>query len=133
MGITIHLPGTVARMILHMDDESRGWCRCFISNRGEHFIGGQAADYVLTHLLQALEDPLINPVGEIDGLRVSWVLSLSSPHVSIYSAEVDRDRWLFFQNAEAVITGIIILAPEQQEIWKSQLKLQEPRSSHHGE
>jgi hypothetical protein len=40
MAIAIHLPGTGADLILRTEEKS-GWCRCFISNRDEHLIGGQ--------------------------------------------------------------------------------------------
>lgn len=121
MEITMHLPGTGADLILRTDEKT-GWCRCFISNRGEHLIGGQPANYVLHHLRDALVDPQANPAGEIEGHPVSWVMSLASPHVSVYCTEVDQDRRLFFQNAEAIIIGIVILTPEQIELWTNLLQ-----------
>jgi hypothetical protein len=121
MAIAILLTGTGADLILRTEEKTR-WCRCLISDRGEHLIGGQPAKYVIHHLLDALSDPQANPAGEIEGHPVSWVMSLASPHFSVYCAEVDQDRWLFFQNAEAVIIRIIILTPEQQEQWKSELQ-----------
>jgi hypothetical protein len=120
MAIAILLTGTGADLILCTEEKTR-WCRCLVSDRGEHLIGGQPADYVIHHLLDALSDPQANPAGEIEGHPVSWVMSLASPHVSVYCAEVDQDRWLFFQNAEAIIIRILILTPEQQEQWKSEL------------
>jgi hypothetical protein len=121
MAIAILLTGTGADLILRTEEKTR-WCRCLISDRGEHLIGGQPAKYVIHHLLDALSDPQANPAGEIEGHPVSWVMSLASPHFSVYCAEVDQDRWLFFQNSEAVIIRIIILTPEQQEQWKSELQ-----------
>jgi hypothetical protein len=126
MGIEIHLAGTGSGLILRMEEGARGWCRCFISDRGEHLLGGQPADYVISHLLQALEDPLANPAGEIDGHIVSWVMSLSSPHVSMYSTPVDQDQWLFLQNAEAKIIHVFVLTAEQTELWKSRLQSSSP-------
>jgi hypothetical protein len=122
VGIAIHLPGIGAGMTLRMEEGTRGWCRCFLSDRGERLLGGQPADYVISHLLQALENPLANPAGEIDGHVVSWVLTLSAPYVSIYSAALDHDQWLFFLNAEAIIVHVVILTPEQSELWKRQLQ-----------
>ena len=121
MAIAIHLPGTGADLILRTEEKTR-WCRCFISDRGEHLIGGQPAKYVIHHLLEGLVDPQANPAGEIEGHPASWVMSLASPHVSVYCAEVDQDRWLFFQNSEAIIIRIIILTPEQQAQWKNELQ-----------
>ena len=121
MGITIHLPGTDAGMILRMEDEG-GCCHCFLNDHGERLIGSQPAKYVVKHLLEALADPQANLAGVLEGHPVSWVMSLSSPHVSIYSAAVEQDQWLLFQNAEAVFVHIIILTPEQSELWKSRLK-----------
>jgi hypothetical protein len=121
MAITIHLTGTGADLMLRTEEKTR-WCRCFISDRGEHLIGGQPAKYVIHRLLEGLADPQANPAGEIEGHPVSWVMSLASPHVSVYCAEVDQDRWLFFQNSEAIIIRIIILTPEQIELWKGQLQ-----------
>ena len=121
MAITIHLPGTGADLILRTEEKTR-WCRCFISDRGEHLIGGQPAKYVIHHLLEGLVDPQANPAGEIEGHPASWVMSLASPHVIVYCAEVDQDRWLFFQNSEAIIIRIIILTPEQQAQWKNELQ-----------
>jgi hypothetical protein len=121
MAITIHLPGTGADLMLRTEEKTH-WCRCFISDRGEHLIGGQPAKYVIHRLLEGLADPQANPAGEIEGHPVSWVMSLASPHVSVYCAEVDQDRWLFFQNSEAIIIRIIILTPEQQEQWKIELQ-----------
>ena len=121
MAITIHLPGTGADLILRTEEKTR-WCRCFISDRGEHLIGGQPAKYVIHHLLEGLVDPQANPAGEIEGHPASWVMSLASPHVSVYCAEVDQDRWVFFQNSEAIIIRIIILTPEQQAQWKNELQ-----------
>lgn len=121
MAIAIHLTGTGADLILR-SEETTGWCHCFISNRGEHLIGGQPAAYVIHHLLDALVDPQANPAGEIEGHPVSWVMSLASPHVSVYCAEVDQDRWLFFQNAEAIIIRIVILTQEQIELWANLLQ-----------
>jgi hypothetical protein len=121
MAIAIHLPGTGADLILRTDGKT-GWCHCFISNRDEHLIGGQPANYVIHHLLDALVDPQANPAGEIEGHPVSWVMSLASPHFSVYCAEVDQDRWLFFQNAEAIIICIVILTVEQIELWTNLLQ-----------
>jgi hypothetical protein len=121
MAITIHLTGTGADLMLRTEEKTH-WCGCFISDRGEHLIGGQPAKYVIHHLLDGLADPQANPAGEIEGHPVSWVMSLASPHVSVYCAEVDQDRWLFFQNSEAIIIRIIILTPEQQEQWKIELQ-----------
>jgi len=121
MAIALHLTGTGADLMLRTE-ENTGWCRCFIRNRDEHLIGGQPAKYLIHHLLAALADPQANPAGEIEGHPVSWVMSLASPHVSVYCAQVDQQRWLFFQNAEAIIIRIIILTPEQQEHWKSELQ-----------
>jgi hypothetical protein len=121
MAITIHLPGTGADLILRTDEKT-GWCLCYISNRGEHLIGGQPANYVIHHLLEAFVDPQAKPAGEIQEHPVSWVMSLASPHISVYCAEVDQDRWLFFQNAEAIIIRIVILNVEQQAQWKNELQ-----------
>jgi hypothetical protein len=121
MAITIHLPGTGADLILRTEEKTL-WCRCFISDRSEQFIGGLPANYVIHHLLDALVDPKANPPGEIEGHPVSWVMSLASPHVSVYCAEVDQDRWLFFQNAEAIIICIVILTVEQIELWTNLLQ-----------
>lgn len=38
-----------------------------------------------SHLLEALENPAANPVGEADGGPISWVMSLAAPHSSFYT------------------------------------------------
>ena len=62
MAIAILLTGTGADLILRTEEKTR-WCRCLISDRGEHLIGGQPAKYVIHHLLDALSDPQANPPG----------------------------------------------------------------------
>jgi hypothetical protein len=122
MGIAIHLPGNGAGLILRMEEASPGWCRCFISDRGEHLIGGQPADYVVQHLLEALENPFGNPAGQVDGQAVSWVMSLASPHASIYSAVIEKKQWLLIENADGKISQTLGLTPELVSLWKSKLR-----------
>jgi hypothetical protein len=122
MGITIHLPGNGAGLVLRMEKGGAAWCRCFISGRRERLIGGQPADYVVHHLLEALENPSGNPAGEVDGHAVSWVMSLASPHVSIYSAVIEQNQWLLIENADGSISRTIGLTPELVRLWSSKLR-----------
>jgi hypothetical protein len=115
MAVTILLPGIGASLILRIEE---GWCRCFVSDCGEQLVGGQPTDYVINHLLQALENPLANPAGEIEGQAVSWVMSLASPHASIYSAVIDQNQWLLIQNADGEISHTIGLTPALVRLWK---------------
>ena len=64
--------------------------------------------------------------GEIQGLPVSWLLSLAEAQYVLYVAVSGEDRLLFWENARlspAAIAGVVRLSPKHRQQWQQQLEV----------
>ena len=93
----IALPSAAATLTLDADE--RGWCRVRLRLESRDIaLGAELQNILIERLDRALLDELPgDESGRIGGVPVRWVLSLSEQHATIYAAEVDGVRRLFFQ------------------------------------
>ena len=84
---------------LTLSSDKDGWCKVDVSLRGKTVrLGADQRRLVADRLALALEGELKGDVvGVINGMNVVWVLSLSEAHATIFVADVDGRRVLFFQ------------------------------------
>ena len=102
-----------------MDD---GWCRCWHLGNGPRYLGANTPRVVLTRLLEHLEAPEQELMGELAGHSVRWVLALEEEHTTLYAARKDRERLLFIQDAAADLIGQLTISEADWERWRRALE-----------
>ena len=60
--------------------------------------------------------------GEIEGCRVTWLLSLSEEHYSLYCSDQGSDRLIFVLHPSAAVTWRGSIDSAQRERWRSELQ-----------
>ena len=114
------LPAGAARLVLTCD--SSQWCEVVLEADGRHELGAETRAVLVERLLRGLRDELPEPTsGELDGVAVSWVLSLSERHASIYAAQRADVRSLYFQDSEGNLIVRVDLKSEDRKRWVSLL------------
>lgn len=115
MGQVITLEARVGGLRLEADD---GWCRCWLADDAPRYLGADAADVVLTRLLEGLERPDEEIVGELAGAPVRWVLALGEAHSTLYAGRIDGDRVLYVQDQDAQLVGELAISDSDWEGWR---------------
>lgn len=113
---------------LEIDCDASGWCDATLDANGRHRLGSETRNVLVDRLVRALRNELSGPSsGELEGVSVVWVLSLSERHASIYAAHRDGMRNLYFQDAEGKLIARLALGTEEREEWISILERTAPR------
>ena len=108
---------------LVIETERNGWARCFLLDGRRIYLGADSIGIVLTRLRDAVDvtKPLDCPDGRrLEGLPVSWRLSLAAAHHVLYVGDDRADRVLFWQNtltSPVSIAGVMRLSPAQSQQW----------------
>lgn len=90
-------------------------------------VGSDALSVVRLRLMEFLQDPdahqLRNAAGKLGDVPVSWIMSLSDPHGSLYATiEAGGTFRVLAQNAEMRITAELKLNTSQRVEWLRQLE-----------
>ena len=111
-----------AELVLNTDQ--RGWCQLQLHIEDQILqLGADKKDVVVRRLSHALEDVLEgSPTRSIQGTGVTWVLSLSERHSSIYVAQCDESRVLFFQGEDGSLLARVELVSKERRSWFSALQ-----------
>lgn len=121
MGETLILDGIGGSLRMRIGTE--GWCKCeLITTHSSTFLGADNIDQLAGRLLAALDEKHQHTIGEINGYKVSWVLSLSEAHCTLYAATCGLGRILFWQDANARLIGTIRLDQQQCAQWHKRLE-----------
>lgn len=108
---------------LRIEAGPKGWCRCELISSRRTYLGAANIDHLTSRLLAALDEDLEgDAIGEILGYEVSWVMSLSEAHCTLYATTGGPDLTLFWQDAEAKLIGAIRLSRDQRFRWRQQLE-----------
>jgi len=98
------------------------WYRCTVVVDGvPTYAGADAREPILRRLADALHGVAREPAGEIDGIVVRWVFSLSEQHFTLYIANEGETTLLFWQDADARLLQRWTLTPDDVERWLDQL------------
>jgi hypothetical protein len=94
------------------------WCDVVLHSGGVHPLGAETRGVIVERLLRGLQGDAPEPnAGEIEGVGVGWVLSLAERHSSIYAADRERLRLLFFQDADGKLIVRIDLSSDDRKDW----------------
>lgn len=109
---------------LRLSADDTGWCTVeLLTSGGRHQLGADAFDVVMTKLSRGLDEKLPGQSsGTIKGVDVQWVLSLAERHCSVYAADVDDRRVLFFQGADGNLLDKLRLDEIDRARWLEALK-----------
>lgn len=119
--MVIELVGSKARLMLSGQPE---WCELRLETLGREIeLGADSAAVVLGRLASAVAEPLtLEPAGEIGGLSVAWVVSLSEQHTTIYVGASKSRRVLFFQDADGRTLARVDLDERRRGEWSEKLR-----------
>ena len=79
-------------------------------------LGADNSAIVISRLKEFLESPHKREfTGELEGVNVCWLASLSEKHFSIYGGVKDSQIHLFFQSPENVVVSHIVLTDKERE------------------
>jgi hypothetical protein len=111
------------KTLLRLACDERDWCRLTleISLTCRREVGAENKDVLVDRLHEVLAGKWGPVIGQIEGLNVSWVTTLSQCHNTIYAADLDGCLELFFQDAAGGLTDRIRLSPLVRARWKHQL------------
>lgn len=104
---------------LQLSSDATGWCDVMVVISGhQHQLGADSVKVVHTRLSDGICKTLQGtPSGIIEGAEVRWVLSLAERHGSVYAADVEGRRVLFFQEANGGQLGKLSLSSEDRRKW----------------
>ena len=108
---------------LRLTCDERNWCRASLgtpSGSGQE-LGADDKNVLVSRLRAALAGNIGPTIGQIDGLDVSWVTTLSEMHSTLYAVDLDGDLELFFQDATGRLTARIGLSSLVRAEWMQQL------------
>jgi len=119
--MVIILSAGEARLRLSGDAD---WCDVRLENASQEIeLGADSAAVVLERIAAALADDFpTGSAGQIDGLDVAWVVSLSEHHTSMYVATSGSDRVLLFEDAAGKVIGRVELDEAERGEWAVALR-----------
>ncbi len=123
MARTLALESGDARFFLSVNQS--GWCSLSLHIGDQVFeLGADTVSKVKERLGRALRIPrdLGICVGKIDDRSVSWVMSLSEHHASIYAHLQSDGMILVFQDMDARTIAMISITDVQSVDWLNQLE-----------
>ena len=111
---------------LRLLTDARGWCQVELATEGSTTaLGAETKRIVTERLLTGLTDSLTGKsAGQIHGVTVRWVMSLSERHCSVYAGDVGTDRHLFFQASGGELLATVVLSEQQRYNWLRELQRQ---------
>lgn len=117
----IWLPGPEGALELVTDEA--GWCRVtLVLPKATWSLGADSISRVRDGLRRCLVDPAAPPTGRIEGVLVSWGMSLMEAHASLFVADAGDVRIVFIQNTNAELVGRLALGVEDRAAWRAALE-----------
>ena len=118
------LESSVADLLLTWSDLGHGdWCQVDLRMAQLNVrLGADARHIVFERLARGVAGAIGDTTSVIDGTPVTWVLSLSEKHHSIYVAPDASRRSVLILGAEGSIISRFALTPEERERWERQLR-----------
>lgn len=115
--MVIELRAGATTLLLRANEQK--WCRVSLEtpSGGSLDLGASVEGVVVSRLRAALCGDIGDVVGQIAGLNVSWVTTLSEMHGSIYAADVNGDLELLFQDGKGSVVGRMRLSPTNRDEW----------------
>src|SRR5690349_23166220 len=97
------------------------WCRLQLEVDGAVFtLGAEAKSVVFERLARALADELPASTTKIEGISATWLLSLAEEHSSVFAAEIEGRRTLFFQGPDGRLLARAVLSDSERWAWMKQ-------------
>ena len=115
---------TVRDVVLRLCSGETGWCKVELwDGQRQYPLGADSRSVVIERLSRGLADKLEGPpAGSIEGVAVTWILSLAERHTSVYSADVGGIRQFYFQGADGSLIARICLTDNDRQKWLTRLK-----------
>jgi len=89
-----------------MHANASGWTRVFLVGNPDCFLGALSFDPLKDRLEKTLRNWKGLPAkGQLEGVKVAWVASLSEAHASLYAARDGAKLIFFVQAADLTILG----------------------------
>jgi hypothetical protein len=102
-----------------VEEISEFWCRCFLVTSDEKkFLGADRKNYIVSQLLTYFELPSKDSNMLLNDYKVSWILTLSETHNTLYCAETQNSFLLFWQSSKEKLEIIGIIEVEKVVIKK---------------
>lgn len=119
--VTIQLGASDASLRLSANGGT--WCEVSLVKGSELiFLGGDSLAKVRDGFLRFVGKEFgQTPAGEIEGVPVTWVMSLMEGHTSLYAADTAGGRALFIQSADGVTIAKLVLDGGQSRVWQESL------------
>jgi hypothetical protein len=100
-------------------EEGGQWCSLILLVGGRvHELGADDLTVIKQRLARAVSDVLAGDKGgKIDGLEVTWIASLSERHASIYAADENGHRLIFFADERGQLLARVELQDDERRRW----------------
>ena len=121
MAKKLTLKSPTVEIILMMDESN--WCNVEM-NIGErnYQLGGDTREIVKSRLITALgPKPIIND-RVMNGLDVCWIITFFAHHYSIYAADVNGNRKIFFHDVHGKLMVSMIINLATRKSWVELLR-----------
>jgi len=110
---------------LIIDDRDPPRCQCWLlrNNKSEVFLGEADFHSIRNNLLSALQGTEQKPLGEIDGITVTWGSAFSPLRYALYFGRQNANTIIFVQDDRQIVDdqpGVIarlILGPDHVTQW----------------
>lgn len=101
------------------------WTQVYLQIENErHFLGAERFEYIRQRLNNAFDENQQRYAGFINSEPVSWVLTLSETHCTIYANSYIENLKFYIQNKNAEIKFVFELSSEEKRIWKEKLTVE---------
>ena len=116
----VELEGEGGNFTINVDNN--GWAKCYLLvGDSKIFLGADDIRILAQRLISHLEDERREPVGEIAGHLVYWVVSLFEAHYTLYFYREGGVRVLLWQDEMAKLVATVKLDGKQYQKWRKQL------------
>ena len=119
---SVHL--NASSLTIRFDIQPSGWTKVYLDASKKSTELGAEVNYILFRKIYGFlnRQEIQTLSGEIEGIPVSHLFSLSEKHTSVYASTDLREPTLFFQNSKGEIFAKMNLPSEEIKTWTEQLK-----------
>ena len=108
-----------------IDLTNANWCQYWLTNNEiVIYLGAEKLPYLKEHLLSGFSESAEESMGRLEGMNISWVLSLAETHHVLYVSTDTEDKTLIWQNAHSTRNPTYRMRISKDELskWRSQLE-----------
>ena len=108
-----------------IDTTNPNWCQCWLTkDENIIYLGAEKLLYLKEHLLSGFSESAKESTGRLEGMNISWVLSLAETHHVLYVSTDTEDKTLIWQNAHSTRNPTYRMRISKDELskWRSQLE-----------